>query len=131
MSQKLPHLNFPIVEGPKSSYMFGLTDTGTGLNLGSIYCNQSVAEHHPNLELKISYLKDLDSVDPFNISDFMEGVKGTGKRRDRRYCSSYLQNSICGKFTTGDSIPCSRIRVGMQHHLYIDVPAKNKASMNA
>ena len=36
MSQKLPHLNFPIGEGEKPSYMSGLADIGSGLNLVNI-----------------------------------------------------------------------------------------------
>ena len=36
MSQQLPHLNFPIRDGPKISYMSGVDDTGAGLNLGNI-----------------------------------------------------------------------------------------------
>ena len=48
--------------------MFGLDDIGAGLNLGNIYYHQSVSERHSNLALKISYLKDMDDVDSFNIS---------------------------------------------------------------
>ena len=48
--------------------MSGLADTGSGSNLGNIEYHQSVAEHHPNLVLKFAYLKDLEDVDPFNIS---------------------------------------------------------------
>ena len=48
--------------------MFGLADTGAGLNLGIMYYHQLVAERHPNFVLKFAYLKDLDDVDPFNIS---------------------------------------------------------------
>ena len=72
MYQQLPHLNFPIGEGPKSSYMSGLADTGSGLNLLNLEYHQSVAKRHPNLVLKFAYLKDMDDVDPFNIS----GVDG-------------------------------------------------------
>ena len=68
MSQKFPHLNFPIVEGPKSFYISGLADTGSGLNLGNLECHQSVADRHPNLVFKFAYLKDLEDVDPFSIS---------------------------------------------------------------
>ena len=67
MSQKFPHLNFPIVEGPKSFYISGLADTGSGLNLGNLECHQSVAERHPSLVLKFAYLKDLEDVYPLNI----------------------------------------------------------------
>ena len=74
MSQKLPHLNCPIREGPKSSYMSGLSKTRYGLNLGNIEYHQSFAERHPNLVLKFGYLEDLDDVDPFNISG-LDGVK--------------------------------------------------------
>ena len=48
--------------------MPGLDNTGSGLNLGNIEYHQSVSERHPNLVLKFEYLKDLDDVDPFNIS---------------------------------------------------------------
>ena len=43
ISQHLPHLNFPIVEVPQSSYISGLADSGVRLNLGSFYYHQSVA----------------------------------------------------------------------------------------
>ena len=75
MSQQLPYLNFPIVEGPKSSYIYGLDDTGAGLNLVNFECYQSVAERQPNLVFKSSYLKDMENVDPYNIS----AVDGGGK----------------------------------------------------
>ena len=68
MSQQLPHLNLPIVEGKKSSYMSSLADAGARLNLGNIEYHQSVTERHPNLVLKILYFKDLNDVYPFNIS---------------------------------------------------------------
>ena len=68
MSQQLTHMNLTIVEGPKSSYMYGLANKGAGLNLVNLEYQQSVAERHPNLVLKFSYLKDLEDVDPFNIS---------------------------------------------------------------
>ena len=68
MSQHLPHLNFPIIEVPKSSYMSGLDDTGAGLNLVNIEYHQSVVDLHPDLVLKLDYLKDLDCLDTFNIS---------------------------------------------------------------
>ena len=48
--------------------MSGLADTGAGLNLGNIEYYQSVAERHPNLVFKFSYLKDLGDLDPFNVS---------------------------------------------------------------
>ena len=44
MSQQPPHLNFPIGEGLKLSYMSGLADTGSGLNVGNLEYHQSVAE---------------------------------------------------------------------------------------
>ena len=72
LSHQLPHMNFPIGEGNKSSYMSGLADTGAGLNLVNIEYYQSVAERHPNLVFKFSYLKDMEDVDPFSIS----GVDG-------------------------------------------------------
>ena len=67
MSQKLPHLNFPIGEGPKSSNIYGLANTGDGFNLGNLEYRQSVAENHPNVLLKFAYMKDLDNMEPFNI----------------------------------------------------------------
>ena len=36
MYQQLLYLKLPIGEGPKSSYMSGLDDTGAGLNLGNL-----------------------------------------------------------------------------------------------
>ena len=59
--------------------MSGLADTGAGLNLGNIECHQSVAERHPNLVLKFTYLKGVDGMDPFNIS----GIDG-GKESEQR-----------------------------------------------
>ena len=47
--------------------MFGLTNIGVGLDLVNLDYHQAVAERHPNLVLKFSYLKDLKDVDPFNI----------------------------------------------------------------
>ena len=74
ISKQLPHLNFPIVEGQKSSYMFVLVNTGTGLNLGNLNYHRLVAERQPNLVLKLAYFKDLENVDPFNTNGF-GGVK--------------------------------------------------------
>ena len=54
--------------------MYGVCDVGAGLNLGNIERHQSVAERHPNLVLQFVYLKDLDDMDPFNIS-IIEGEK--------------------------------------------------------
>ena len=48
--------------------MYGFADTGAGFNLVNIEYHQSVAELHPNLVLKFSYLKGMEEVDPFNIS---------------------------------------------------------------
>ena len=72
MSQQFPRLNFPIEEGPKSYYMSGFADTGSGFNLVNDEYHQSVVECHPNSVLKSAYLKDLYDVDPLNIS----GVDG-------------------------------------------------------
>ena len=68
MSQQLPHLNFPIVEGPKSSYIYGLANKGAGLDLVNLDYRQLVAWSHPNLVLKFSCLKDLYDLNTFNIS---------------------------------------------------------------
>ena len=67
------HLKLPIGEGKKPSYMSGLDDTGAGLNLVKIEYHQSVAESHPNLMLKFAHLKDMEDVDPLNISGVDRG----------------------------------------------------------
>ena len=74
MYLQLTHLNIQIGEGPRSSNMFGLDDTGSRLNLVNLHNYHSVAERHPNLVLKFACLKYLDDVDPFNIS-VSDGVK--------------------------------------------------------
>ena len=79
MSHQLSHLDFPIREGLKSSYMYGLANIGAGLDLVNIEYYQSVAEQHPKLVLKFTYLKGMDCVDPFNIS----GIDG-GKESEQR-----------------------------------------------
>ena len=56
--------------------MFGLVDTGAGLGLGNLEYHQSVAERHPNLELKFAYLKDMEEVYPFNTSGLEKGKEG-------------------------------------------------------
>ena len=53
--------------------MFGLSNTGSRINLVNTYYHQSVADHHPNLVLKFAYLNDLDDVDPFKISGLYGG----------------------------------------------------------
>ena len=58
----------PKREGPILSKMFGLADTGACLNMGNLDYQQSFEEHHPNLVLKFLYMKDMDGVDPFDIS---------------------------------------------------------------
>ena len=78
MSQQLPYLNFPIGEGSKSSYIYGLGNTGARLNLGNLEYHQLVAKRHPNLVLKFAYLKDIGGVDPFNIS-VVDGEKKVNK----------------------------------------------------
>ena len=69
----MPHLNFSIGEDPKSSYMSSLSDIGSGLNLGNLEYHQSVPERYPNLVLKFVYVKDLEYVDPFNVSGVDRG----------------------------------------------------------
>ena len=64
--QQLPHLDLPIGEGPKSSYISALSDTGARLNYGNIKYHQSVPERQLNLVLKFEYLKDIEDVDPLN-----------------------------------------------------------------
>ena len=53
--------------------MFGLDDTGYGLNPGNMDFHQSVALLHPNLVLKFPHLKDIDDVDPLDISEIERG----------------------------------------------------------
>ena len=53
--------------------MFGLENTRSGLNLGNMDYQQSVADLHPNLVLKFAYFKNLDNVDPFKISGVIRG----------------------------------------------------------
>ena len=106
--------------------MSGLADTGAGLDLWNLEYHQSVTESHPNLVLKFVYLKDLEDVDPFNISGVdgvkeVEQVKGAGGC----YRSNYLQNSPCGKHKTSDSIPLSWRRGGIHHHIFIAIHADN------
>ena len=77
--------------------------------------------------LKFAYLKDMNGVDPLNIS----GVDGEGKvnkekERFRRYHSNYLQNYPGGKWKTDDSLPRSRRSGGMQHHIFMAIPADRK-----
>ena len=55
------------------SNVFGFTNIGVGLDLVNLDYHQAVAERHPNLVLKFAYLKDLDDVDPFNISGVYRG----------------------------------------------------------
>ena len=96
------------------------------MNEGNIEYHQSVAEIHPNLVLKFAYLKDLEDVDPFNIS----GVDG-GKESEQGELGVYVttvincKTPLCGKWKTGDSLPLSRRRGGMQHHILLTITADN------
>ena len=54
--------------------MSGLANIGVGLNLVNLEYSKSVTERHLNLVLKSMSLKDLDDVDPLNIS-LVEGGK--------------------------------------------------------
>ena len=76
--------------------------------------------------LKFTYLEDLEDVDPFNISG-VDGKKESeqGKVKVYIYHSNYLQNYLCGKQKTSDSLPSSRIMGGMQHHIFIVIPVDN------
>ena len=38
-----------------------------------MYCNRSVKKSHLNLVLKFAYFKDMEDVDPFNISGLDRG----------------------------------------------------------
>ena len=50
------------------SNISGLADTRGGLNEGNLEYHRSVANRHANLLLKCEYLKDMENVDPLNIS---------------------------------------------------------------
>ena len=126
MSQKLPHLNFPIREGQKSSYMYGLDYTGDGLNLENLEYHQSTAEHQPNLVLKFAYLKDLEDVDPFNISGVYGGKESLqGKVGVDVTTVIIYKNIFCGKQKTGDSLPWSWRRGVIQCHTFMAITAKH------
>ena len=49
--------------------MSGLADTRAGLNLVNLEYHKSVAERLPNLMFKFAYLKDVDDVYLFNVSE--------------------------------------------------------------
>ena len=91
MSQLLVYLNFPIREVPESSYNFGLTDTGPGLNQGNFYYHQSVVERHPNLVPAFADFKDLDDVDPFNASG-VDGRKESKQGRVVLYVTAVIKS---------------------------------------
>ena len=65
ISQKFLHLNLPIGEVPKESYLSGLSNTLAGSNLVNLEYHQSVTDKYPNLVLKFVYLKDMDDMDLF------------------------------------------------------------------
>ena len=75
MYQNFPYLKSPILERPKSYYMFVLDNTGAGLNFINLDYYQSVAERHPNLVMEFTYLENMDEVDTLDIS----GVGGGNK----------------------------------------------------
>ena len=52
-------------------------------------------------------------------------IKWTGKGRGINYNRNYLQKKFCGKRKTGDSLPLSKRRGGMQHHIFMATPAEN------
>ena len=56
--------------------MFGLANTGSGLNLVKMDYHKSVIERHPNLVQKFAHLKDMDDMDTFNKSG-IDGGKGS------------------------------------------------------
>ena len=78
------------------------------------------------LVLKFVRSKDMYDVDQFNISR-VDGRKESeqGKVKVYIYHSNYLQNYLCGKQKTSDSLPSSRIMGGMQHHIFIVIPVDN------
>ena len=66
-------MKIPIGEGPISSKMLRLVASVVIFNQGNMDYHQSAAERHPNLGLKFACMKDLDGVDPFNISGVDRG----------------------------------------------------------
>ena len=73
-SQSFTYLNSTVGEVPISSNIFSFSNTGAGLDLVNLDYYYLVTEHHPNVVLKFSYLKDTDGVDTLNISG-VDGVK--------------------------------------------------------
>ena len=66
------------------SNISGLADTRGGLNEGNLEYHRSVSNRHANLLLKCEYLKDMENVDPLNISGADE-KKVTQERGGRCY----------------------------------------------
>ena len=93
--------------------------------MGNIEYHQSVAERHLKLVLKFAYLKDLDDVEPFNISGVDRGKESEHGRGgvDVTTVITFKKPSV--KHTTGNSIPRSRRRGGMKHHVFMVVTAYN------
>ena len=97
--------------------MSGLADTGSSLNLRNIEYHQSVAERHPNLVLKFSYLKDLEDVDPFNISGVYgrkESSQGKGGVDDTAiitYKATFVVNGkpVTVSLAVGEGVACNTI----------------------
>ena len=64
--------------------------------------------------LEFAYLKDLDGMDPSDISGVNGGKESEqGKGGGGRYRINYLQKPIYGKRKTSDSLPRSSITGGM------------------
>ena len=96
------------------------------MNLGNIDYHQSVAEFHPDLVLKFAHLEDLEDVDLFNISG-VDGVKKSEQWKVGVYIDAVIsyKKSLSGKRKTGDSLPRYSRRGGIQHHIFMAIPADN------
>ena len=112
MSQKLSHLNLPMIEVPRSSNMFGLDDTGDGINLGNIYYHQSVTERHPNLVLKYSYLKNILNISILDGGKESEqGKLGVDVTELITYKNSFVINvqPVTVSIDLGEGVACNTI----------------------
>ena len=93
------------------------------MDLEDLEYHQSVAENHPNLMSKFEYLKDLDDVDPFNISrlseekDSEKGKVGIDVTSVINYKTNFVVNRkpVTVYLTIG----------GWERHIFMAIPAYN------
>ena len=130
MYQQLPHLNLQIGDGLKLSYMSGLADTRSGLNMGNLEYHQLVLYWHPNLVLKFYIFEGSGWCGSIKYKrSKSRGGKWTGKRRGRHYRVNFLQTTfvVYGQplklsLTLGEVVACITI-------FSWPLLQKNKASM--